>query len=187
MPPRHWPTGRRQAGWDQAVRAGGVAGGSGAARGAAGLRGTGTARAAGPGARWKSPGCLGGRRDGVSGAAPRMPRPRGGGGRRGDGLGAVPPRVYGDGERGRGLHSATSEAMAAPARVGACCGVGAGRGARGLAGITRSVPSSPAGLRRWLSSRAPAPRICVVGSGPAGFYTAQHILKVAGPGLGPPR
>ncbi|XP_040505844.1 NADPH:adrenodoxin oxidoreductase, mitochondrial isoform X6 [Gallus gallus] len=33
------------------------------------------------------------------------------------------------------------------------------------------------GLRRWLSSRAPAPRICVVGSGPAGFYTAQHILK----------
>ncbi|XP_042720938.1 NADPH:adrenodoxin oxidoreductase, mitochondrial [Lagopus leucura] len=34
-----------------------------------------------------------------------------------------------------------------------------------------------AGLRRWLSSRAPAPRICVVGSGPAGFYTAQHILK----------
>lgn len=49
-------------------------------RGAAGLRGTGTARAAGPGARWKSPGCLGGRRDGVSGAAPRMPRPRAGGG-----------------------------------------------------------------------------------------------------------
>uniref|UniRef100_A0A8C9G4C9 NADPH:adrenodoxin oxidoreductase, mitochondrial n=1 Tax=Pavo cristatus TaxID=9049 RepID=A0A8C9G4C9_PAVCR len=38
-------------------------------------------------------------------------------------------------------------------------------------------PFSPAGLRRWLSSRAPAPRICVVGSGPAGFYTAQHILK----------
>uniref|UniRef100_A0A8V1APR7 NADPH:adrenodoxin oxidoreductase, mitochondrial n=2 Tax=Gallus gallus TaxID=9031 RepID=A0A8V1APR7_CHICK len=35
----------------------------------------------------------------------------------------------------------------------------------------------PGGLRRWLSSRAPAPRICVVGSGPAGFYTAQHILK----------
>lgn len=139
MPPRHWPTGRRQAGWDQAVRAGGVAGGSGAARGAAGLRGTGTARAAGPGARWKSPGCLGGRRDGVSGAAPRMPRPRGGGGRRGDGLGAVPPRVYGDGERGRGLHSATSEAMAAPARVGACCGVGAGRG-----GEPAARPASPA-------------------------------------------
>lgn len=159
-------------------------------RGAAGLRGTGTARAAGPGARWKSPGCLGGRRDGVSGAAPRMPRPRAGGGRRGDGLGAVPPRVYGDGERGRGLHSATSEAMAAPARVGVCCGVGAGRGGAGSPRPGRHhplCPFSPAGLRRWLSSRAPAPRICVVGSGPAGFYTAQHILKVAGPGLGPPR
>ncbi|XP_025902636.1 NADPH:adrenodoxin oxidoreductase, mitochondrial [Nothoprocta perdicaria] len=30
-----------------------------------------------------------------------------------------------------------------------------------------------AGLRRWLS----APRLCVVGGGPAGFYTAQHLLK----------
>ncbi|XP_053938975.1 NADPH:adrenodoxin oxidoreductase, mitochondrial isoform X2 [Cuculus canorus] len=36
---------------------------------------------------------------------------------------------------------------------------------------------APLGLKRWLSSSAPAPRICVVGSGPAGFYTAQHILK----------
>ncbi|XP_072208189.1 NADPH:adrenodoxin oxidoreductase, mitochondrial isoform X3 [Excalfactoria chinensis] len=52
--------------------------------------------------------------------------------------------------RERGLRSGTAEAMAAPARVG---------------------------LRRWLSARAPAPKICVVGSGPAGFYTAQHILK----------
>ncbi|KAF2980481.1 hypothetical protein EK904_006055 [Melospiza melodia maxima] len=34
------------------------------------------------------------------------------------------------------------------------------------------------GLRRWLCSAAPAPRVCVVGSGPAGFYTAQHILKL---------
>ncbi|XP_031454507.1 LOW QUALITY PROTEIN: NADPH:adrenodoxin oxidoreductase, mitochondrial [Phasianus colchicus] len=84
------------------------------------------------------------------GAAPGMPRPRAGG-RCGCGLGAAPPRVCRDRERGRGLRSATGEAsMAAPARVG---------------------------LRRWLSSRAPAPRICVVGSGPAGFYTAQHILK----------
>ncbi|OPJ88629.1 NADPH:adrenodoxin oxidoreductase, mitochondrial [Patagioenas fasciata monilis] len=33
------------------------------------------------------------------------------------------------------------------------------------------------GVRRWLSSAAPLPRLCVVGSGPAGFYTAQHILK----------
>ncbi|XP_062495856.1 NADPH:adrenodoxin oxidoreductase, mitochondrial isoform X1 [Pezoporus occidentalis] len=35
----------------------------------------------------------------------------------------------------------------------------------------------PGGLRRWLCSAAAAPRVCVVGSGPAGFYTAQHILK----------
>ncbi|KAL2297716.1 hypothetical protein Nmel_016278 [Mimus melanotis] len=41
----------------------------------------------------------------------------------------------------------------------------------------------PLGLRRWLSSPAPAPRVCVVGSGPAGFYTAQHILKHHGGAL----
>ncbi|XP_068769524.1 NADPH:adrenodoxin oxidoreductase, mitochondrial isoform X2 [Struthio camelus] len=35
----------------------------------------------------------------------------------------------------------------------------------------------PGGLKRWLSSQGLAPRVCVVGSGPAGFYTAQHILK----------
>uniref|UniRef100_A0A8C3J1R9 NADPH:adrenodoxin oxidoreductase, mitochondrial n=1 Tax=Calidris pygmaea TaxID=425635 RepID=A0A8C3J1R9_9CHAR len=41
----------------------------------------------------------------------------------------------------------------------------------------------PRGFKRWLSSSSsssssgPAPRVCVVGSGPAGFYTAQHILK----------
>ncbi|KAM6377025.1 NADPH:adrenodoxin oxidoreductase, mitochondrial isoform 1-T1 [Pluvialis apricaria] len=43
----------------------------------------------------------------------------------------------------------------------------------------------PGGFKRWLSSSSssssssatPAPRVCVVGSGPAGFYTAQHILK----------
>lgn len=32
--------------------------------------------------------------------------------------------------------------------------------------------------RRLLSTNAtPAPRICVVGGGPAGFYVTQHILK----------
>uniref|UniRef100_A0A8C5TTS1 NADPH:adrenodoxin oxidoreductase, mitochondrial n=1 Tax=Malurus cyaneus samueli TaxID=2593467 RepID=A0A8C5TTS1_9PASS len=41
----------------------------------------------------------------------------------------------------------------------------------------------PSCLRRWLSSAAPAPRVCVVGSGPAGFYTAQHILKHHGGAL----
>ncbi|KAM4761583.1 NADPH:adrenodoxin oxidoreductase, mitochondrial isoform 3-T3 [Cyanocitta cristata] len=42
---------------------------------------------------------------------------------------------------------------------------------------------APLGLRRWLSSPAAAPRVCVVGSGPAGFYTAQHILKHHGGAL----
>ncbi|XP_059720269.1 NADPH:adrenodoxin oxidoreductase, mitochondrial isoform X2 [Haemorhous mexicanus] len=54
-----------------------------------------------------------------------------------------------------------------------CCTPGAVRGAG---------PRDP-GLRRWLSSAAPAPRVCVVGSGPAGFYTAQHILKHHGGAL----
>lgn len=53
----------------------------------------------------------------------------------------------------------------------------------GSCGPTPCLSLSPAGLRRCLSSPAPAPRICVVGSGPAGFYTAQHILKVPGWGL----
>ncbi|KAM6050557.1 NADPH:adrenodoxin oxidoreductase, mitochondrial isoform 2-T2 [Chlamydotis macqueenii] len=35
----------------------------------------------------------------------------------------------------------------------------------------------PRGFTRWLSSSGPAPRLCVVGGGPAGFYTAQHVLK----------
>uniref|UniRef100_A0A674JFA1 NADPH:adrenodoxin oxidoreductase, mitochondrial n=1 Tax=Terrapene triunguis TaxID=2587831 RepID=A0A674JFA1_9SAUR len=34
-----------------------------------------------------------------------------------------------------------------------------------------------AGFSRLLSTAALAPQICVVGSGPAGFYTAQHLLK----------
>lgn len=161
-------------------------------RGAAGLRGTGTARAAGPGARWKSPGCLGGRRDGVSGAAPRMPRPRAGGGGAATASGRFRLGYMGTENAAAGCTPPPARRwQPPPAWVRGAGwvrgGCGAGRGARGPAGITRSVPSSPAGLRRWLSSRAPAPRICVVGSGPAGFYTAQHILKVAGPGLGPPR
>ena len=32
-------------------------------------------------------------------------------------------------------------------------------------------------IARFCSSQAP-PRVGIVGSGPAGFYTAQHILKV---------
>lgn len=34
------------------------------------------------------------------------------------------------------------------------------------------------GFRHHLSTQEKTPQICVVGSGPAGFYTAQHLLKV---------
>lgn len=33
------------------------------------------------------------------------------------------------------------------------------------------------GAERRLSSKLQTPQICIVGSGPAGFYTAQHLLK----------
>ncbi|KAJ8399742.1 hypothetical protein AAFF_G00408470 [Aldrovandia affinis] len=34
------------------------------------------------------------------------------------------------------------------------------------------------GLRRLASTPDSCPRVCVVGGGPAGFYTAQHLLKI---------
>ncbi|XP_069808548.1 NADPH:adrenodoxin oxidoreductase, mitochondrial isoform X2 [Dendropsophus ebraccatus] len=40
----------------------------------------------------------------------------------------------------------------------------------------RKLPAAGS-LERSLSSKPPAPQICIVGSGPAGFYTAQHLLK----------
>ncbi|XP_074080724.1 NADPH:adrenodoxin oxidoreductase, mitochondrial isoform X2 [Macrotis lagotis] len=46
-----------------------------------------------------------------------------------------------------------------------------GRGERG-----GPSPSST-GFRQLLSTLELAPHVCVVGSGPAGFYTAQHLLK----------
>ncbi|XP_066470525.1 NADPH:adrenodoxin oxidoreductase, mitochondrial isoform X2 [Tiliqua scincoides] len=36
---------------------------------------------------------------------------------------------------------------------------------------------SPAGTKKLLSTADVVPQICIVGSGPAGFYTAQHLLK----------
>ncbi|XP_075418298.1 NADPH:adrenodoxin oxidoreductase, mitochondrial [Tenrec ecaudatus] len=39
--------------------------------------------------------------------------------------------------------------------------------------LARNLPSS----RRPFSTQEQIPQICVVGSGPAGFYTAQHLLK----------
>ena len=35
------------------------------------------------------------------------------------------------------------------------------------------------GFRHHFSTQEKTPQICVVGSGPAGFYTAQHLLKVS--------
>ncbi|XP_068511447.1 NADPH:adrenodoxin oxidoreductase, mitochondrial isoform X1 [Anas acuta] len=56
-------------------------------------------------------------------------------------------------------------------------GGGAAAAGMGPGGACWSWRGGGAGARRWLSSRSPAPRVCVVGSGPAGFYTAQHLLK----------
>ena len=36
---------------------------------------------------------------------------------------------------------------------------------------------------RMFSSSANDPKICVVGSGPAGFYVTQHLIKQGGPNL----
>ncbi|XP_041491858.1 NADPH:adrenodoxin oxidoreductase, mitochondrial isoform X1 [Microtus oregoni] len=40
---------------------------------------------------------------------------------------------------------------------------------------SRSIPTP--GFCRQFSTQEKTPQICVVGSGPAGFYTAQHLLK----------
>ncbi|KAG9473632.1 hypothetical protein GDO78_004112 [Eleutherodactylus coqui] len=44
--------------------------------------------------------------------------------------------------------------------------------------LGRTLPTTRRlGAGRSLSSKSLTPQICVVGSGPAGFYTAQHLLK----------
>jgi len=37
--------------------------------------------------------------------------------------------------------------------------------------------------RFYCASAKTDPKVCVVGSGPAGFYVTQHLIKQGGPGL----
>jgi adrenodoxin-NADP+ reductase len=37
--------------------------------------------------------------------------------------------------------------------------------------------------QRCLSSKCRDPKVCVVGSGPAGFYVTQHLIRQGGPNL----
>ncbi|XP_026523033.1 NADPH:adrenodoxin oxidoreductase, mitochondrial [Notechis scutatus] len=58
-------------------------------------------------------------------------------------------------------------------RTGGILGCG-----RRLSALGVLPPKGPlAGIKRLLSTAEFRPRICIVGSGPAGFYTAQHLLK----------
>jgi len=45
--------------------------------------------------------------------------------------------------------------------------------------VVSSLIRSQQPLARLFSSVGPVPHIAVVGSGPAGFYTAQQLLKVS--------
>lgn len=40
------------------------------------------------------------------------------------------------------------------------------------------ITSKLLGLSRNFSSKVNVPKVCVIGSGPAGFYVAQHLIKV---------
>uniref|UniRef100_A0A3B1JWQ3 FAD/NAD(P)-binding domain-containing protein n=1 Tax=Astyanax mexicanus TaxID=7994 RepID=A0A3B1JWQ3_ASTMX len=44
--------------------------------------------------------------------------------------------------------------------------------------MTRLVVFSTA-VRKLSLSSGSRPKVCIVGGGPAGFYTAQHLLKVS--------
>ncbi|KAM6473341.1 NADPH:adrenodoxin oxidoreductase, mitochondrial isoform 1-T1 [Liasis olivaceus] len=51
-------------------------------------------------------------------------------------------------------------------------------GCASLSALRVLLPKGPrAGIKRLLSTAEFRPRICIVGSGPAGFYTAHHLLK----------
>ncbi|XP_063149253.1 NADPH:adrenodoxin oxidoreductase, mitochondrial isoform X2 [Candoia aspera] len=51
-------------------------------------------------------------------------------------------------------------------------------GCASLSALRVLLPKGPLeGIKRLLSTAEFRPRICIVGSGPAGFYTAQHLLK----------
>ncbi|XP_034264598.1 NADPH:adrenodoxin oxidoreductase, mitochondrial [Pantherophis guttatus] len=58
-------------------------------------------------------------------------------------------------------------------RTGGILGCGRRLSALGILPIKGPL----AGIKRLLSTAEFRPRICIVGSGPAGFYTAQHLLK----------
>lgn len=44
--------------------------------------------------------------------------------------------------------------------------------------INFSAPSVGVNGRGQVSFSSGSPKVCIVGSGPAGFYTAQHLIKV---------
>lgn len=48
-----------------------------------------------------------------------------------------------------------------------------------LLGVLFCVAFLYPGTKKLLSTADVIPQICIVGSGPAGFYTAQHLLKVS--------
>uniref|UniRef100_A0A667I8M4 NADPH:adrenodoxin oxidoreductase, mitochondrial n=1 Tax=Lynx canadensis TaxID=61383 RepID=A0A667I8M4_LYNCA len=57
-----------------------------------------------------------------------------------------------------------------------CCWFGKWGGGVDLTSHPFPIPSHK-GFRQRFSTQEQPPQICVVGSGPAGFYTAQHLLK----------
>ena len=49
--------------------------------------------------------------------------------------------------------------------------------------VASSVACSAAARRFSTAPSCQSPRVCIVGSGPAGFYTAQHLLSQGPPDL----